>query len=284
MTVRMSAPRTLVERASERLAIGGVASPHYDAEELLSYVLDVSRSRLGLVTVVSADQERRFGELVARRAAREPLQHLTGRAPFRHLELQVGPGVFIPRPETEVVAGWAIDTLRRLGSPAVVVDLCTGSGAIAASIADEVPTATVYAIELDPDAHAWAERNLAGSTVMLALGDAATAFPELDGTADLVIGNPPYIPLEAYDGVEQEVRDHDPALALWSGADGLDAIRVLEGAGRRLLRPGGFVVVEHADVQGESAPSIFAASGYWTEVRDHADLAGRPRYVTARRT
>lgn len=284
MTVRMSAPRTLVERASERLAIGGVASPHYDAEELLAYVLDVSRSRLGLVTVVSADQERRFGELVARRAAREPLQHLTGRAPFRHLELQVGPGVFIPRPETEVVAGWAIDTLRRLGSPAVVVDLCTGSGAIAASIADEVPTATVYAIELDPDAHAWAERNLAGSTVMLALGDAATAFPELDGTADLVIGNPPYIPLEAYDGVEQEVRDHDPALALWSGADGLDAIRVLEGAGRRLLRPGGFVVVEHADVQGESAPSIFAASGYWTEVRDHADLAGRPRYVTARRT
>jgi release factor glutamine methyltransferase len=192
--------------------------------------------------------------------------------------------VFIPRPETEVVTGWAIDTLRALGVPAVVVDLCTGSGAIAASIAGEVPTATVYAIELDPVAHGWAERNLAGTTVTLALGDAATAFPELDGTVDLVIGNPPYIPLEAYDGVEQEVRDHDPALALWSGADGLDAIRVLEGAGRRLLRAGGFAVVEHADVQGESAPSIFAASGYWAEVRDHQDLAGRPRYVTARRT
>jgi release factor glutamine methyltransferase len=279
----MSSARLLVRRASEELARGGVASPRHDAETLLAYVLGVSRARLLLVDDVAVEQERAYDALVTRRAARVPLQHLTGRAPFRHLDLAVGPGVFVPRPETEAVAGWAIDVLATLADEPVAVDLCTGSGAIAASLAFEVPKARVYAVELDPDAHAWAARNLAGTSVDLVLGDAATAFPELSGTVDLVVANPPYIPLDAYASVEQEVRDHDPALALWSGTDGLDAIRMVERTAARLLRGGGVVVVEHADVQGESAPAVFARTGSWTMVRDHPDLAGRPRFVTARR-
>jgi release factor glutamine methyltransferase len=285
----MSAVRGLVDKAAEELAATGVPSPRFDAEALLSHVLGVPRGRLGLVTDIPRAAEERFTALVARRADRTPLQHLTGRAPFRHLDLEVGPGVFVPRPETEVVAGWAIDALRSLrkadpeGAPLVAVDLCTGSGAIAASIAGEVADVRVLAVELDPAAHAWAARNLAGTRVTLVHGDAASAFGDLDGTVDLVAANPPYIPLEAYDGVEQEVRDHDPALALWSGDDGLDAIRMVERSARRLLRRGGLVVVEHADVQGESAPAIFAATGHWSRVRDHTDLADRPRFTTAQR-
>ncbi|MEQ4204370.1 peptide chain release factor N(5)-glutamine methyltransferase [Actinopolymorpha sp. B9G3] len=287
---RVSLVRGLLDQAAEQLAATGVASPRFDAEELLAHVLGVPRSRLGLCTDMPPAAQDRYAHLVARRAAREPLQHLTGKAPFRHLELDVGPGVFVPRPETEVVAGWAIDALqatKRTGPPGATltaVDLCTGSGAIAASIAGEVTGVRVFAVELDDAAHAWAARNLAGTRVTLVHGDAASAFRELDGTADLVVANPPYIPLEAYDGVEQEVRDHDPALALWSGDDGLDAIRMVERSARRLLRPGsGLVVVEHADVQGESAPAIFAATGHWSRVRDHTDLADRPRFVTAQR-
>ena len=164
----------------------------------------------------------------------------------------------------------------------MVVDLCCGSGAIALSVADEVPRAEVHAVELDPSAHAWAERNLAATGVDLQLGDMADAFPELDSGVDVVVCNPPYIPLEAWASVAPEARDHDPALALWSGEDGLDAIRVLESTAARLLRPGGWVGTEHADVQGESAAQVFLESGRWTEVRDHPDLAGRARYLTAR--
>jgi release factor glutamine methyltransferase len=276
------APR-LIELASTRLAEAGVASPRFDAEELLSHVIGVPRLRLRFVDTVPADEVRTFSELVARRAKREPLQHLTGEAPFRHVMVRVGPGVFVPRPETEIVAGWVIETAPKVGDHPVVVDLCTGSGAIALSIATELPEARVYACELDPAAHAWAERNLAGSAVTLALGDAAAAFPELDGSVDVIVSNPPYIPMDAYESVEPEVRDHDPALALWSGPDGLDAVRVIERAAARLLRPGGWAVVEHADVQGETAPAVFAATGAWTGVRDNPDLSGKARFVTAQR-
>ena len=223
-----------------------------------------------------------FEALLVRRAAREPLQHLTGTAAFRHVELAVGPGVFVPRPETELLAGWAIDRAREVSGTPVVVDLCTGSGAIALSVATEEPEAVVHAIELDPDAHAWATRNTTGSAVDLRLGDMADAFPELDGTVDVVVCNPPYIPLEAFATVAPEARDHDPALALWSGDDGLDAIRVLEATAARLLRPGGWVGSEHADVQGDAAVGVFVEAGRWAEVRDHPDLAGRARFVTAR--
>jgi release factor glutamine methyltransferase len=222
-----------------------------------------------------------YDDLVTRRATREPLQHLTGTAAFRHVELKVGPGVFVPRPETELLAGWAIEVARTLDSP-IVVDLCTGSGAIALSVADEVPNARVYAVELDEGAHAWAARNLEGTGVELRHGDMATAFEELAGRVDIVVCNPPYIPLEAWESVAAEARDHDPHLALFSGDDGLVALRVLEERAARLLKPGGVVGAEHADLQGESAPEVFSGSGRWSEVRDHDDLAGRPRYLTAR--
>jgi len=275
-----------VASAAEVLREAGVQSPEHDAAELLAFVLGRRRGDLVLVDAVEAADRVRFAELVARRAARTPLQHLTGTAAFRHVELAVGPGVFVPRPETELLAGWAIERAREVlstGSPsAVVVDLCTGSGAVALSVATEVPEAEVHAVELDRDAFAWAGRNLAGRGVDLREGDMAEAFPDLDGTVDVVVCNPPYIPLTEYAGVAPEARDHDPDLALWSGEDGLEAMRVLERVAARLLVPGGWVGAEHADVQGESAQQVFATTGRWTEVRDHRDLAGRPRYVTAR--
>ncbi len=273
--------RALVRAGTAELAAGGVPSPSYDAEELLAHTLGVSRSRLMSVDEVEPAAAERFRRLIARRAAREPLQHLTGSAGFRHVELAVGPGVFVPRPETELLAGWAIAEALARPDP-VVVDLCTGSGAIAAAVVDEVPRARVHAVELDESALGWAERNLAGSGVDLRHGSMADAFADLDAGVDVVVCNPPYIPLEAWESVAPEARDHDPHLALFSGADGLDAFRVLEVTARRLLRPGGVVGAEHADVQGGSAPEIFLRDGRWHDVEDHRDLAGRPRFVTAR--
>ncbi len=279
-----TAGRLLLDAAA-RLAGAGVASPDFDAAELLAHVLGVRRAQLRRDVPVPDAEAATFARLVARRADREPLQHLTGLVGFRYLELSVGPGVFVPRPETEVLAGWAVDVARVVsdrGHEPVVVDLCTGSGAIALSVATEVPQARVHAVELDRQAHAWAARNLAGSGVDLREGDMADAFPELAGAVDVVVANPPYIPLEAYESVAPEARDHDPALALWSGDDGLDALRVVERVAARLLRAGGQVGAEHADVQGTSAPEVFGRAGRWADVRDHRDLAGRPRFVTAR--
>ncbi len=285
----MTGRRSLLGEATTRLREAGVASPEHDAAELLAHVLGTSRGRLVLVEEVATAHAEEYAALVARRASREPLQHLTGRAFFRHVELAVGPGVFVPRPETELLAGWAVEqaTLAAQraapdGSGCLVLDLCTGSGAIAAAVADEVPDARVLAVELDPGAHAWAERNLAGTGVELRLGDLATAFDDLVGQVDVITCNPPYIPLDAWESVAPEVRDHDPHLALFSGADGLDAMRLLEQRAAALLRPGGVVGAEHADAQGESAPAVFVAAGRWRDVRDHRDLAGRPRFVTAR--
>lgn len=277
----MEQRRRLLAVASDRLRSAGVASPEHDAAELLAHVLGTERSRLVLVDEVADDVAEAYAVLVARRAAREPLQHLTGVAWFRHVELRVGPGVFVPRPETELLAGWAIEQASALESP-VVLDLCTGSGAIAKSIADEVPSAQVHAVELDEQALDWAARNLAGTGVDLRHGDLATAFEDLLGQVDVIACNPPYIPLDAWESVAVEARDHDPHLALFSGDDGLDAMRVLEERAALLLRPGGVVGAEHADAQGELAPAVFERTRRWTDVRDHRDLAGRARFVTAR--
>lgn len=271
--------------AAARLRRAGIDSPERDADLLLAHVLDVGLGRLPLVDDLTPAQQESYDALLARRATREPLQHLTGSAAFRHVELFVGPGVFVPRPETELLAGWAIEAalaVEHAERAIRVVDLCTGSGAIAKAVAHEVPGADVHAVELDEGALAWAERNLAGTGVDLRHGDLATAFEDLVGSVDVVVCNPPYIPLEAWESVAAEARDHDPHLALFSGDDGLDAIRVLEQRAALLLRPGGVVGAEHADVQGESAPAVFAASGRWHDVSDHRDLAGRARYVTAR--
>jgi release factor glutamine methyltransferase len=276
--------RPLLTRAVAELREAGVQSPEQDARVLLSLVCDIEPARLPLLDGVSDEQAELFESMVIKRAVRMPLQHLTGRAYFRHVELEVGPGVFVPRPETEVMTGWALDQLRpqvlRLQRP-LVVELCTGSGAIAKAMVDELPRLQVHAVELSEDAAGWAARNLAGTSVELHVGDMAVALPELNGTVDLVIANPPYIPLDAYESVAPEVRDHDPAVALFSGDDGLDAIRVLVKVASRLLKPAGLLCFEHADVQGESAPAVVAAHGTFTAVRDHRDLTGRPRFTTA---
>jgi release factor glutamine methyltransferase len=272
--------RPLLAAATARLEAAGVPSPAHDAEVLLAHVVGVERGQLVLLDEVGESELAEYERLLARRTAREPLQHLTGEAWFRHVRLEVGPGVFTPRPETELLAGWAVEQVQ--DDPIRIVDLCTGSGAIAKAVAHEAPGATVHAVELDETAHAYAARNLAGTGVDLRRGDAFTAFDDLLGTVDVVVCNPPYVPLEAWESVAPEARDHDPHLALFSGDDGLDAIRRLAVRAAELLRPGGSLGVEHADVQGESVPELLAATGRWVEVRDHRDLAGRARYTTAR--
>lgn len=273
--------RVVLADAAERLRAGGVGSPEYDAAELLAFVLGTTRGNLVLAAPTSAQLEV-YDALVARRAQREPLQHLLGTAAFRYRELAVGPGVFVPRPETEVMVGWILDRLVGVENP-LVVDLCSGSGAIAGAVATERPDSTVHAVELSADACVWARRNLAGTGAILHEGDIDGCLPELDGQVDAVIANPPYIPLTAWESVATEARDHDPALALWSGDDGLDAIKVVAATAGRLLKSGGWFGCEHADVQGESAPAVFAATGFFAEVRDQPDLAAKPRFATGRR-
>lgn len=299
MSGRVAGPVRVSARlraATSRLAAAGVPSPAYDARALLAHVL--GRPPAGFLTVdeVDAVGAADFDRLVAQRADRVPLQHLTGLAGFRRLELTVGPGVFVPRPETEVLVDWVLERLATSAAP-LVVDLCSGSGALAFAIADELPAAIVHGVELDPHAFAWAQLNLERlsvpdpglpARVRLHLGDIADALPDLDGTVDAVVANPPYIPLGAH--TEPEVEQHDPPLALWGGPDGLDPMRTVLRVAARLLRPGGVVAVEHADLQGETVPALLGVPSAgaqpemarWSEVADHTDLAGRSRYTTAR--
>jgi release factor glutamine methyltransferase len=277
--------------ATARLAEAGVESPRADAELIAAHVHDVKRSELHLVPDSQFDAQ--YWADIGRRANREPLQHITGRAYFRYLDLDVGPGVFVPRPETEVLVGWAIDRLREMDvANPVAVDLGTGSAAITLSIAQEVPRATVHAIEADPLARSWAERNITryvdsytAGRVLLHAGDFVAGpaglrdLANLAGTVDLVVSNPPYIPLGSV--VAPEAAEHDPPAALWSGADGLDAMRALEKVARWLLRPNGLVAVEHSDLQGAAVYWIFSEEAGWRDTRNHKDLAGRDRFVTA---
>lgn len=278
-------------REAERvLAAAGVATPRADAELLAAHLMGLGRSEVRAAAILGRPTPERLMDLVAERARRIPLQHLTGRAPFRGLELTVGPGVFVPRPETETVAQLAIDEARRrveVGGQPVVVDLCTGSGAIALAVATEVPAAQVHAVELDPLAHAWAERNVrdhASAPVTLHLADARTALVELDGRVDVVVSNPPYVPPGAVP-VDPEVREHDPEIALYGGGDdGLEVSRGIVRAAARLLAPGGLFVMEHADVQAEAVRLLVTAGGAFSDVATRADLAGRGRMVVAWRT
>ena len=283
----MTGVRSLLGCATERLAAAGVPSAASDARLLLAHAWEVSVGELQRRQVLGQQPgdgvAAAFEELVGQRLARIPLQHLTGTAPFRGLELRVGPGVFIPRPETEMLVDLVLAEIAgREG--ASVVDLCTGSGAIALAIKHEAPAASVAAVELDPMAHAWATRNaeLLGLEVSIELGAAQDSLAGREGMLDVVASNPPYIPV-GMEPIDPEVRDHDPAVALYGGSD--DGLRIpLEVADRaaQLLRPGGLLVMEHADSQGDSLPAALARHG-WAEVADRADLAGRPRTVTARR-
>lgn len=288
----MTTPVTVhdaVTRARLALAEVGIASPEADAVELAALTLgtDASDVRRRMVMRDEVDEAflDRFDALVDERLARTPLQHLTGRAHFRHLTLAVGPGVFVPRPETEVAAGLAVDAARAAGDHPLVVDLCTGSGAIALAVKDEVPHATVHAVELSDLAHGWAvaNRDRTGLDVDVRLGDATTALDDLEGAVDVVVSNPPYIPDGAVP-LDPEVRDHDPEVALYGrSADGLAVPLAVAARAAVLLRDGGVLVMEHADSQGETLPAALRAAGVWEDVEDHLDLAGRPRTTTARR-
>ncbi len=281
--------RALRERAAAELADAGVPDPEVDAELLLGHVLGLSRgevqAKIALDAEVSDEDADAIRALVARRATREPLQHLTGRAPFRNLELAVGPGVFVPRPETEQVAQFAIDALNASAAPEpVAVDLGTGSGAIAIAMATEVPRARVFAVERSPEAFEWARRNASESgagNLELVLGDLADAVPELDATVAVVISNPPYVPADAVPR-DPEVRLFDPATALYGGADGLDVVRAVSRTALRLLHPGGTLVIEHGELQGADIRSLLTADG-WRAPATHPDLLGRDRATTALR-
>jgi len=275
--------------AARRLAEAGVPSPQADAELLAGHVLELGRGEVAARALAGAELPEAaaiaFWRLVGRRAAREPLQHLTGVAHFRSLSLRVGPGAFVPRPETEVVAQFAIDALAAVAAPEpIAVDLGTGSGAIAIALATEVAHARVYAVELSADAFVWAKQNAMAAradNLTLVHGDLADALPELDGTVDVVVSNPPYIPTGAIPR-DPEVRLHDPELALYGGEDGLEVVRALEATARRLLRPGGVLVIEHGELQGREIARLLADAG-WRAVATHPDLVGRPRATTALR-
>jgi release factor glutamine methyltransferase len=280
----------LLTAVAARLSAAGVASPRADAELLAAHVLGVGRGRLALVDTIRADEARRLAELVTRRADRVPLQHLVGTAPFRYLELAVGDGVFVPRPETEVLAGWGVECAASAGPAPVVVDLCSGTGAIALAVANEVPGARVVAVERSSAALHWLRRNAAARAadgdpaVQVVAGDVTDPglLPDRRGGVDVVLCNPPYVP----DGTEVpvEVARYDPAEAVFAGQGGLAVIGPVIALAAALLRPGGALGIEHDDVHGEAVPDLLRADGRFVEVADHRDLSGRPRFATARRT
>ena len=271
--------------ASQKLSEVGVPSPQADATWLLCHVLDTNRS--DLLTRITFDQELTIEQLadflaaISRREKREPLQHITGKAAFRSLELMVGPGVFVPRPETEQVVQYAIDYLRQLPKPGVAIDLGTGSGAIAIAMATEVPQTKVYAVELSEAAFAYAAKNIEANAAMveLRLGAMQNVVSDLVGGLDVVISNPPYIPNSAIPK-DPEVKNYDPELALYGGEDGLDVIRDISAIAAALLRSGGLLVLEHADGQSEAIRELLLNDG-WLSVNAFQDATLRYRTITA---
>jgi release factor glutamine methyltransferase len=311
--------RDVLFDAEHRLAAVGIPSPSVDAAEIVAFALGTTRSRLFLQDAVSDEQKVRVEQLLTRRLSRVPLQHLIGTVGFRHLELAVGPGVFIPRPETELVAEAGIrDLVSRPAGERIAVDLCAGSGALAISLGTEVDGAQVHAVELSDDAVGWTRRNVEahaealaarGSRLDVVHHDATTVAEHggplagLVGRVAVVVTNPPYIPDQMIPR-EPEVRDHEPRMALYGGADGLDVVHGVLRTAAQLLRPGGLVVIEHADVQGvqagahgvpgaasslradaELARSTGLPEGaeVFVEVTDRIDLNGLPRFTLARR-
>ena len=283
----MSLRDALRDAAMRMREAGIVGNPEGEALTLAAHALGVPEQELHRTLVLSPETALppAFDTLVEERLRRVPLQHLTGQAPFRRIVLAVGPGVFVPRFETEGVVERALEAADAAGPAPVVVDLCTGSGAIAFAVKDERPHAEVHAVELSPEAYAWADRNQArlDLDVDLRLGDATSAFPDREGEVDVVVANPPYIPVGMVP-VDPEVRDHDPHLALYGGSgDGLAIPLAVAARAAELLRPGGVLVMEHADEQGVSLPAALRRTGAWTDIVDHLDLAGRPRATVARR-
>lgn len=273
---------SLLADAAQQLAAAGIDTPANDARLIAAHLLGVRPTEL----LFAAPDEAfgpAFDAAIARRAAREPLQHITGVAHFGPHTLAVGPGVFIPRPETELLAEWASSTLDDAPVPhPTVIDLGTGSGALAIAIAARHPSARVIAVEASATARGYAERNAEGNraSIRVLAGDMTDPdlLAELSGQVDLIVANPPYVP-ETPD-LDPEVYV-DPPEAVFSGADGMDAIRGLVPVAARLLKPGGALGIEHDDTTSQAVLDVVAASGQFTDARPLADLTGRARFVTA---
>lgn len=277
----MTGLRRAIDSAAAQLAEAGIDSARYDAEELAAHLAGTPRGRLALLESPGDEFFGRYRDVVAARSRRVPLQHLTGTAAFGPVTLAVGPGVFIPRPETEALLAWA--TTQPLGDRPVIVDLCTGSGALAVALAHHRPAARVIGIDDSDEALAYARRNAEGTAVELVRADVTTPglLPELDGRVDLVVANPPYVPDDS--AVEAEVAQHDPPHAVFGGPDGMAVIPAVVRLAGRWLRPGGLFAVEHDDTTSPQTVEMIGSTGFFEEIKSRQDLAGRPRFVTARR-
>ena len=276
----MTLLREAILAATATLARAGIDSARTDAELLAAHVSGTDRGRLALLDAPDPEFFNRFDQAIAARAQRTPLQHITGTAPFGPVQLQVGPGVFTPRPETEALLEWAL--AQPLPPDAVILDLCTGSGALAIALASQRSQARVIAVDDDARALNYARRNAANTAVRLVRGDVTDAglLPELAGSVDLVVANPPYIPVGTV--LELEVARHDPAHALFGGTDGMAVITPLIARAAGWLKPGGLLAVEHDDTTSEATARIMIQAGFFGDVTAHRDLTGRPRFVTAR--
>lgn len=281
-------PAALLREGIQHLADAGLVTPRADARLLLAHAAHMEPAGLATTSALGPEVERRYHDLLSRRIAGEPVQYLTGIAYFRTISVEVGPGAFIPRPETEMVVQFALHQLvamrPRTGPSPVVVDMGTGSGVIAVSLLAEYPgTPLVYAVDNSPAALHWARRNLAGTGARVVEGRMGQVLPELDGRVDLVVSNPPYLPADCAPRLPADVLGHDPDHALFSGPDGLDAIEELVPSAGRMLRTGGALVVEHDEHQGEPVVQLLRQTGLFDQVDDHPDLTGRPRFVSATR-
>ena len=277
----MTRLRQAIDEATRVLTEASVTSPRIDAEELAAHAAGTDRGRLAFLDVVGDDFFSRYADLIAARAKRIPLQHLTGTAAFGPLNLDVGPGVFIPRPETEALLEWA--AAQQLPPEPLIVDLCTGSGALAAALARHEPAARVIGVDISADAMAYARRNTAGTSVELRVGDVCDPglFDDLDGRVDLVVANPPYLPDGAE--LEPEVAEHDPPQALFGGPDGTSFVPAISALAGRWLSGGGLLAIEHDDTASAVVIALLRRTSLFENVVAHTDFAGRPRFVTARR-
>jgi release factor glutamine methyltransferase len=281
----MTPLRRAIDTAAAQLAEAGIDSARYDAEELAAHLVGTERGRLTLLEAPGDEFLGRYRDIVAARSQRVPLQHLTGTAAFGPVTLHVGPGVFIPRPETEAILAWA--AAQPLTAMSVIVDLCTGSGALAVALAQRRPAARVIGIDDSDAALAYARRNTEGTAVELVRADVTELvcrpgpLSELDGRVDLVVANPPYVPDDS--AVEAEVAQHDPPHAVFGGADGMAVIGAVVGLAGRWLRPGGLFAVEHDDTTSPQTVELIETTGLFDDIVARKDLAGRPRFVTARR-
>jgi release factor glutamine methyltransferase len=277
----MTVLRRAIDSAAALLAEAGIDSARCDAEQLAAHVAGTERGRLTLIESIDDEFFVRYHDVVAARSRRVPLQHLTGTAAFGPMVLHVGPGVFIPRPETEAILEWA--TAQRLAAAPVIVDVCTGSGALAMTLARHWRAARVIGIDDSDAAMDYARRNIEGTAVELLRADVTTPglLPELDRRVDLVVANPPYVPDSV--PLEPEVAQHDPPHAVFGGPDGMAVIAAVVGLAGRWLRPGGLFAVEHDDTTSSRTVELIEDTGLFEEVQARRDLTGRPRFVTARR-